>query len=384
MKKVLAIFTVIGIGGWLCYANGVFSMATGGKIKPAEASDQAADNSINPYELHDRGEYGAAIEVINSRITHKKGDNLAQELKYLGSCYMGIKDGTKAGESWQRLLKEFPQSQYCGDACFGLSEIAHETGKTDEELKYLERAANSFPNSDGGAKATLKLGNIFLAKGDPCKARVAFSKALASANAQESRKIKEILAKLNKEVIFSQVPNEQAPVYCVQSGDSLGKIAKEFGTTIGMIKSVNMLKDNVIFPGDRLKIVKGKVHLEVSKTQFLLSLFIDGIWIQDYQVGIGANDKTPEGEFEIDTRIANPPWHYRGKVYAAGDPENVLGTRWLGFKPKPGLYGFGIHGTSEPASVPGAVSKGCIRMLNEDVEQVFEMIPRGTKVVIRK
>ncbi len=384
MKKVLAILVVIGIGGWLCYANGVFSMATGGKIKSAEALSQNSEESINPYELYDRGEYDAAIEIIQSRMPKSKGEDTAKNLKYLGLCYRGKKDNAKAEDAWRKLLANHQSSQQCGDACFGLAEIAHDSSNPVEELAQLEKAVSAYPKSDGGAKASLKLGNLYLEKGDLCKARLSFSNALAVANAAESRKIKEVLSKLNKEVIFSQIPNEQAPVYCVQSGDSLGKIAREFGTTVGMIKSINGLRENTIYPGDRLKIVKGKVHLEVSKSQFLLSLYIEGIWIQDYLVGIGANDKTPEGEFEIETRIMNPPWHYRGKVYSAGDSENILGSRWMGFKNRPGLSGFGIHGTTEPGSVPGAVSKGCIRMVNEDVEQLFEMVPRGTKVVIRK
>ncbi|MHC5081892.1 MAG: L,D-transpeptidase, partial [Planctomycetota bacterium] len=87
---------------------------------------------------------------------------------------------------------------------------------------------------------------------------------------------------------------------------------------------------------------------------------------------------------EIANRIIDPPWFWKGEVIPAGDPKNILGTRWMGFKNKPGLTGFGIHGTTEPESVPGAVSRGCIRMKNPEVEELFRMVPLGSKVIIRK
>jgi lipoprotein-anchoring transpeptidase ErfK/SrfK len=60
-------------------------------------------------------------------------------------------------------------------------------------------------------------------------------------------------------------------------------------------------------------------------------------------------------------------------------PENFLGTRWLGFNiPK-----YGIHGTIYPELIGQSVSGGCVRMRNEDVEELYAIIPVGTKVVIK-
>lgn len=382
MKKVLAVLIVLAVGGWLCYANGVFSMVTGGRIRPAESLEAEAAQA-DPYELLEKGEYEEAVALLTERVK-TKGDTTAEDLKHLGLAHKARDENEKARAAWEKLLEDFPKSPFCGDACYGLWEISSAAGDEAKALEYLEKAAGSYIESEGGARAALRLGKIYLDEGETCKARLAYSRALPVANDTEKVEIKKILSKLNEEVIFSPVPNEQAPVYCVRQGDSLGRIAKKFGTTVGMIKSVNSLRDNTIFPGDRLKIVKGTVHLEAFKALFLLSLYIDGVWIKDYPIGIGANDKTPEGTFEIESKIVNPPWHFRGTVYPPGHPENVLGTRWMGFKNRPGLYGFGIHGTVDPSSVPGAVSRGCLRMLNSDVEELFEIVPRGTRILIRK
>ena len=55
---------------------------------------------------------------------------------------------------------------------------------------------------------------------------------------------------------------------------------------------------------------------------------------------------------------------------------NPLGTRWIGLNEK----GYGIHGTDRPGSIGSAASHGCIRLRNEDVEQLFERVRAGDVV----
>ena len=77
-------------------------------------------------------------------------------------------------------------------------------------------------------------------------------------------------------------------------------------------------------------------------------------------------------------------WYSPEGVFPFGHPKNVLGTRWIGFEEKEGLYGYGIHGTAEPESIGKAESNGCIRLRNEDVEELFDFVETKTKVVIQK
>jgi lipoprotein-anchoring transpeptidase ErfK/SrfK len=60
-----------------------------------------------------------------------------------------------------------------------------------------------------------------------------------------------------------------------------------------------------------------------------------------------------------------------------GDPRNELGTRWIGFKPA-----YGIHGTIDPKSIGQAMGKGCVRMNNEDVEELYDLLVVGTPIKI--
>ncbi|WNS74151.1 L,D-transpeptidase [Bacillus sp. DTU_2020_1000418_1_SI_GHA_SEK_038] len=92
-------------------------------------------------------------------------------------------------------------------------------------------------------------------------------------------------------------------------------------------------------------------------------------------------DLTPEGFFTITVKAKDP--YYRKKDINGGDPENPLGTRWIGFdaaETDGRIYG--IHGTNNPSSIGKYVSQGCIRLQNEAVESLYDLVPVGTKILI--
>jgi lipoprotein-anchoring transpeptidase ErfK/SrfK len=65
-----------------------------------------------------------------------------------------------------------------------------------------------------------------------------------------------------------------------------------------------------------------------------------------------------------------------------GIPENPLGSRAIYLYAGGRDTLFRIHGTNEPASIGTAASSGCIRMLNDEVEQLYDSIALGTKVIV--
>lgn len=99
-----------------------------------------------------------------------------------------------------------------------------------------------------------------------------------------------------------------------------------------------------------------------------------------YPVGIGTvNTKTPVGYFKVVEKVVNPTWTDPDdlKVVIPSGENNPLGYRWLGIG---GNYG--IHGTNRPESVGHYVSNGCVRMVEADVEKVFDKVEVGTPVQI--
>jgi L,D-transpeptidase ErfK/SrfK len=110
-----------------------------------------------------------------------------------------------------------------------------------------------------------------------------------------------------------------------------------------------------------------------------LELYSGNDLIKVYPIAIGKpSTPSPLGRFSIFEKEVDPAWYppRTGEVVPSG-PNNPLGYRWMGFAP---LYG--MHGTNAPWAIGMAVSNGCIRMHEEDVEELFEVVPYGTPVRI--
>lgn len=164
----------------------------------------------------------------------------------------------------------------------------------------------------------------------------------------------------------------------VQKGDSLFLIANQFHTTVDLLSESNNLQNAVIRPGQALRVFVGELSIVVDKSLNTLTLKVNGEVLKVYSVGTGVEGSTPVGDFKIVNKLENPPWHHEGKVIPFGDPENILGTRWMGFD----LKGYGIHGTSDPGSVGSQSSAGCVRLRNEEVEELYKVVPVGTMVTV--
>jgi lipoprotein-anchoring transpeptidase ErfK/SrfK len=106
-----------------------------------------------------------------------------------------------------------------------------------------------------------------------------------------------------------------------------------------------------------------------------------------YGIGVGREGFTWTGTRSIDRKVEWPDWHPPAEMIArqpylprfmAGGPGNPLGARamYLGGT----LYR--IHGTNQPSSIGQKVSSGCIRLLNEDVIDLFNRTNLGSKVVV--
>ncbi len=238
---------------------------------------------------------------------------------------------------------------------------------------------------EGENALTHKLVSEYLRKGNKYEARNALSDLYFRETDKAKREeIKLKLDELNKVLVFSRAPSPDAFFYKVQAGDSLVKIAQKFHTSYAFIMRINNKSRTLIRIGERLKILKGELSLLVDKSDYTLTILLNGHFIKQYPVGIGKADKTPVGEFIVDNKLINPTWYSPDGVYPYGDPNNVLGTRWIGFEDRNDLYGYGIHGTSDPDSIGKDMSNGCIRMRNENVEELFDFVKPKTRVVMQE
>lgn len=122
--------------------------------------------------------------------------------------------------------------------------------------------------------------------------------------------------------------------------------------------------------------------ITINLASRILTFYQQGKKKYMYHIGAGrVNTPTPMGTFAILSKEEDPEWvdpKDLKKRIASGE-DNPLGYRWMGFKDAT----YGIHGTNQPDSIGGYVSNGCVRMREEDVEQLFDVVEIGIPVEIR-
>jgi hypothetical protein len=205
----------------------------------------------------------------------------------------------------------------------------------------------------------------------------------AAATAEEAAERERILGRvgeINLSLLLSRLPQAEADRVEVQPGDTLGKIAARENTTVELLKQINGIPGNTVRRGDRLKVPRQPFSLRVNRAENRLVVSLGGTFFKQYPVSTGAGGNTPAGEFRITDRLLHPTWWHPddGREIPYGDPEHRIGSHWLGWDRR----GFGIHGTDEPEKIGQPVSLGCVRMRNEDVAELFMLIPSGTPVVV--
>lgn len=251
--------------------------------------------------------------------------------------------------------------------------------KVDEAIKEYERMIAEYPQSKRAGQAYISLAALYEKQGKLIEARDFYKKAFETyPDLDIVKNAKSKTEDLDIKILFSPLVDSSSRIYEVQAGDSLGKIAKSSGTTIDLLKKSNNLTGDMIRQGMRLKVVTARFSVVVDKSQNVLFLKENEDIIKTYKVSTGANNSTPVGTFKIESKLIDPVWYSAGAVVPAGSPENILGTRWLGIS----KAGYGIHGTTDPASLGKQVTAGCVRMLNADVEEIYAILPTGTEVTI--
>ena len=108
-----------------------------------------------------------------------------------------------------------------------------------------------------------------------------------------------------------------------------------------------------------------------------------------YGIGVGRDGFTWTGLLRISRKAEWPDWVPPPEMIArqpylprfmAGGPGNPLGARAMYL----GSTVYRIHGTNAPETIGRAVSSGCFRLVNDDVVDLFDRVPVGTRVIVRQ
>lgn len=203
------------------------------------------------------------------------------------------------------------------------------------------------------------------------------------------------LTKLAEDWLFSPVvfPEDKLTgTYLVQRGDLLQRIAKQYKVPYESLMQINNIaRPQQLQAGQTIKVIQGPFNVVVYKSSFTMDLYLQNRYIKTFRVGLGRDEyETPSGRWRVESggKLIKPTWTDpdTGRRYVGDDPDYPLGARWIAIEGVDEATrkrtGFAIHGTKDPGSIGTRSSRGCIRLHNSDVVEVYDLLYGGISEVL--
>jgi lipoprotein-anchoring transpeptidase ErfK/SrfK len=224
--------------------------------------------------------------------------------------------------------------------------------------------------------------------------RTKLNKALRTMSMSPNQRmwLKDELTKLADIWLFSKTVYPDDPLcdlYLVASGNRLERIGRNNDVPYQLLMRVNSIKKATsLQAGIQIKIVNGPFNAVVDRSAFTLDLYLKDSYIKTYVVGLGRPGKeTPTGSWLVGERLVRPPYTDpdTGDVIMPNDPEYPIGPYFIKLKglsgEAVGRTGFAIHGTNKALEIGMNTSSGCVRLRNQDVEEVYTLLAEGKSEV---
>ena len=177
--------------------------------------------------------------------------------------------------------------------------------------------------------------------------------------------------------------------YLVKPGDHLERIGRNNDVPYHLLMEVNGIKRaNSLQAGVQIKVINGPFHAVVKRSSFTMDLYLKGTYVRTYDVGLGRPGKeTPTGTWLVEERLLRPAYTdpETGDVIQPTDPEYPIGPCYIKLKGESGesvgRTGFAIHGTDKPREIGMNTSSGCIRLRNNQVQEVYGLLAENKSTV---
>lgn len=377
MKRSLMIFLFLAalIGGAAWY----------GLNRPAlsgELSEEAKEQLMIAEQLIVNGDPSKALPILEGL---QESGPLGEKGQYLAlKAYYESGNQERAAALAPKYLEQFADSEYYEEAeVINLSAQLALSGIANPKLRQsVEQFVSDNPDHPAAGDLQVALARQDLELGDHKAAHRRLEQAMQTTNdTEELFDVARALGDANLERLKSKTLQEGDFYYEVERGDTVGNIARKNNIPQELLMEINGIDNpRLLRIGQRLKIPNVSFSLHVDLATNTMELRNHGRFFKLYRVRTGREEgSTPVGEFKILNKKTDPTWRPgNGDVYLPGDPNNELGTRWMAFEGDI----LGIHGTLHPETVGHYASNGCVGMITEEVEELFDLIPRQTPLTI--
>jgi L,D-transpeptidase ErfK/SrfK len=187
--------------------------------------------------------------------------------------------------------------------------------------------------------------------------------------------------------------------YRVRDNESLVEIARKFDLGFNSIIAANPGIDPIVPQSGALLTIPTawilpdvtfRPAIVINLSEFRLYYFPNKkkSTVVTFPIGIGDQGKdTPVGSFSVIEKILHPAWHVPDSIRAQAPglpkvippgPDNPMGSRALRLS----LSSVLIHGTNRPWAIGRRASHGCLRLYPEDILLLYELVPKGMRVII--
>jgi LysM repeat protein len=198
--------------------------------------------------------------------------------------------------------------------------------------------------------------------------------------AEESRRMVDLLDQVAGSVIYS-TQSILEPPYRVEVGDTLESIGQKFnvpGELLAKINGLNGPQDLV--PGRELKVIHGPFDAVVHVDKLELILRLQGRYAGRFPIRVDCDARQLEGTYCVKGKSIHPGNGQTEERIAASDPRNpIRGARLINLDDQ-----IAIRGDEDGRASGDTVPRGSICLAPRDVEDLYDILSVGSKVVIRR
>lgn len=288
----------------------------------------------------------------------------------------------------KRATYDFPGSAEQPKAAIAYGRLLEEQGNIEEAVAVYEEILRSAPRTLR-APALTGLGRNAEREGSLLAARELYHQAVHEAewNSESWNEALDALGRTNVELIFSPEPTPESKTYIAQKGDTLTRIGMRLNTTQGLLLRANSItRPETLRVSQQLKYTPKDFRIVIERGALRLFLLDKNGLFKRYSAGLGMKGhETTLGHYKIGSKQKDPTWFRPGMgPVPPGDPRNELGSRWMPMVPAEEDLptDLGIHGTRKPETVGAYASNGCARLLEEEVQELYDLVVRATPVEV--